>query len=331
MKFNSIFMIISLAMLNYISGCSENESSNPSDNMHYKQEMRKFVIGISDYAKSINPDFIIVPQNGIELVTVDGEEDSPVDSAYLNAIDGHGQEDLFYGYVYDNQATPSEDNAYLRIFLNKSKNEGNLILVTDYCSSPGNMDDSYSKNHQAGYISFAADNRELNDIPSYPSPIYAENNAVIDSPDKVKNFLYLINPENYSTRTDFMNAVIATNYDLLIMDLFFQDGTEFTASEIARLKNKANGGKRLLLCYMSIGEAEDYRYYWQESWNNNKPDWIAAENPDWEGNFKVKYWEEAWQEIIFGNDDSYLKKILDAGFDGTYLDIIDAFEYFENQ
>ncbi|HDY87770.1 MAG TPA: alpha-1,4 polygalactosaminidase, partial [bacterium] len=24
-------------------------------------------------------------------------------------------------------------------------------------------------------------------------------------------------------------------------------------------------------------------------------------------------------------------KIIDAGFDGVYLDIIDAFEYFENQ
>jgi cysteinyl-tRNA synthetase, unknown class len=26
-----------------------------------------------------------------------------------------------------------------------------------------------------------------------------------------------------------------------------------------------------------------------------------------------------------------LKKILDAGFDGAYLDIIDGFEYYENR
>ena len=39
--------------------------------------------------------------------------------------------------------------------------------------------------------------------------------------------------------------------------------------------------------------------------------------------------KQEWQDIVFGNDESYLKKILDAGFDGVYLDIIDAFEYFE--
>jgi len=44
----------------------------------------------------------------------------------------------------------------------------------------------------------------------------------------------------------------------------------------------------------------------------------------------VRYWVAAWQDIVYGNDNSYLKKIRDAGFDGVYLDIIDAFEYFEN-
>lgn len=80
---------------------------------------------------------------------------------------------------------------------------------------------------------------------------------------------------------------------------------------------------------MSIGEAEDYRYYWQSGWNSDKPSWMVAENPDWPGNYKVKYWEKEWQDIIFGNAYSYLDKIIDANLDGVYLDIIDAFEYFE--
>jgi len=86
-----------------------------------------------------------------------------------------------------------------------------------------------------------------------------------------------------------------------------------------------------VLSYMSIGEAEDYRYYWQPTWNTSKPEWLESENPDWPGNFKVKYWYKSWQEIIYGNNGSYLKKIIDAGYDGVYLDIIDAFEYFENR
>ena len=57
---------------------------------------------------------------------------------------------------------------------------------------------------------------------------------------------------------------------------------------------------------------------------------IEKENSSWEGNYKVKYWQKNWKDIIFGNSKSYTKKIIDAGFDGVYLDISDAFEYFEN-
>ena len=99
--------------------------------------------------------------------------------------------------------------------------------------------------------------------------------------------------------------------------------------KINTLKTKNNGGKRLVISYMSIGEAEDYRYYWKSGWDINPPVWLADENPYWLGNYKVRYWIKEWQDIIFGSESSYLKKIIDAGFDGVYLDIIDAFEYFE--
>ena len=328
MKTKLTFVLLILLTQLFTSSCSEDESTKP-DNIDYKQEMRDFVIGISEYAKSINPNFFIIPQNGIELVISNGEEDGTLNTSYLNAIDGNGQEDLFYGYVNDDQATPTNENSYLRTFLDKSKSAGNIILITDYCSTSAKMDASYNQNNAANYVSFAANHRELNNIPNYPNPIYLENNTIVDAMANVKNFLYLINPENYSTKSDFITAITSKNYDLLIMDLFFQDGTEFVPTEIAQLRNKANGGKRLILSYMSIGEAEDYRFYWQENWTSNKPDWVEAENPDWEGNYKVKYWKEEWQNIIFGNETSYLKKILDVGFDGTYLDIIDAYEYFE--
>ncbi len=148
MKTKQTFILLFLLTQLYTSSCSDDESAN-YDDINLKQEMRDFVIGISNYAKSINGTFFIVPQNGIELVTSDGEEEGTLSTYYLNAIDGHGQEDLFYGYVEDDQATPSEDNAYLRLFLDKSRNAGNIILVTDYCSTHAYMDDSYSKNNAA--------------------------------------------------------------------------------------------------------------------------------------------------------------------------------------
>ncbi len=319
---------ISIGFL-FLVSCSTNEN-NSDPAINYKQEMRDFVIEISEYAKATNPNFNIIPQNGIELVTIDGEDNGAPHAEYLNAIDGNGQEDLFYGYNNDDEASPSIENAYLRVFLDISKNAGNTILVTDYCATLSNMDDSYTQNSSNDYISFAADERELFNIPTYPNPIIGENAASISELSEISNFLYLINPQNFATKANFISAVTATNYDLIIMDLFFHDTSAFTTAEITQLKSKANGGSRLVISYMSIGEAEDYRYYWDSNWTTNNPTWLDKENPDWAGNFKVKYWEEAWQNIIFGNTDSYLKKITNAGFDGVYLDIIDGFEYYEN-
>lgn len=320
-------LLISLSLIS--CGEDENLLGNTSNvgNRDFKQDMRDFVIGISQKAKTTDSDFIIIPQNGIELVTVNGEDDGAPATAYLDAIDGNGQEDLFYGYDNDNEATNAEDTAYLKRLLDVSKNAGNKILVTDYCSSPDKINNSFQVNQASGYISFAATQRDLNVIPQYA--IHNENAENIASLNQVKNFLYLINPDNFSSKATFINAVTATNYDAVIMDLFL--GNEaFTTAEIEQLRQKANGGTRLVICYMSIGEAEDYRYYWNDSWNSSRPQFIADENPDWPGNYKVQYWNQEWQGLIYKNPDSYLSKIQAAGFDGVYLDIIDAFEYFEN-
>lgn len=316
-------------MMAVFAGCDNSDSdsgNNNNENRDFKEDMRKLVIGISQKAKIYRPNFIVIPQNGIELVTTTGDADGSPALEYLNAIDGHGQEDFLYGYDNDNETTPANVTSYLKGFLDISKNAGNTILAIDYCSTLSHISHSYAANNGFGYVSFAAPERSLNVVPaSEPNNVNANT---ITTLSQAKNFLYLINPENFASKSDFINAVTATNYDAVIMDMFLNDEA-FTAAEVTQLRNKANGGKRLVICYMSIGEAENYRYYWQSSWTNNKPDWIAAENPDWPGNYKVKYWNDDWQFIIYKSADSYLDKIVSAGFDGVYLDIIDAFEYFE--
>ena len=77
-----------------------------------------------------------------------------------------------------------------------------------------------------------------------------------------KNFLYLINPTGFGNTTSLLKTLMLTNYDVIILDAFAQDKILFTFSQINSLKLKSNGGKRLIVAYMSIGEAEDYRYYW---------------------------------------------------------------------
>lgn len=325
MKLKSLFFLLFVAVL--YQDCSTGANDDKPDGF-YKQEMRLYVQGISQYSKTQNINFVVIPQNGVELVTIDGDETSTPATDYLNAIDAVGREDLFYGYNSDNIASPISESNYLINFLDICVQNNVTVLTTDYCWDHTKMDDSYTQNTDHGFISFAAPDRELNLIPDYPASPYNENSSDINSISDAKNFLYLINPGNFATKQEFISVVNATNYDVVIMDLFFDD-ISFTSDEIDQLKLKNNGGSRIIIAYMSIGEAEDYRYYWKDSWKVGSPGWIAKENPNWDGNYKVKYWNSDWQEIIFGNDASYLKKIVDSHFDGVYLDIIDAFEYFE--
>lgn len=328
---NYCYCLLSVILLAAISGCSDKNPNEPGSgpSRDYREDMRVFVQNVNSYADSIRPGFIVVPQNGNELITSDGEAGGPLKTEYIAAIDGLGREDLFYGYDQDDVPTPAVERDYMTGFLDRAEASGIEVLVTDYCSTRIFVDSSYQMNFQRDYISFAADRRELNDIPSYPATPYHSNLFDVLNINEAENFLYLINPEQYQSKTQYLNALSSTDFDLLIIDAFFQ-GTLLTYDDVQTLGNKASGGSRIVLAYMSIGEAENYRYYWRVDWLTNPPQWLGEENPDWPGNYRVEYWDTGWQSVIFGNDSSYTKKIIDAGFDGVYLDIIDAFEYYED-
>lgn len=310
-------------------GCSGDEEPPPPDR-DYQADMKSFVENLSSWAHLQDPGFIIIPQNGHELITVDGKLGSNPDLDYIQAVDGFAREDLFYGYEDDDVQSPYNIRQDWSFMLEKAQVNGSVILAINYCYTHSKMDDAYAQSAERHFVSFSAPSRDLDVIPDYPDPIPGENNAEVNTLDSIRNFLYLLDPEAIGSRQQFIQAVAATNYDMVVTDLFYSDSA-FTPAEVEQMRIKANGGKRLVIAYMSIGEAENYRYYWDPAWNTSPPEWLDAENPDWPGNFKVKYWETAWQQIIFGNSDAYLQKILDAGFDGTWLDIIDAFEYFSEK
>ncbi|HDL17785.1 MAG TPA: hypothetical protein ENH29_01900 [Bacteroidetes bacterium] len=301
----------------------------PEPVIDYRAEMRKFVQDISAAGKRTAADFLVIPQNGHDLITYTGDADGRLVEPYLYAIDALGREDLFFGYNRDDEQTPQSARSEMISFLNLAKEAGKTVLITDYCWTRSKIDSSYHWNDRQDYLSFAADHRELDHIPDYPAVPYKVNSADILSLKDAKNFLYLLNAGKYVTKTSFLDTLRHTDYDVLVIDLFFQDDDAFTKAEITLLKQKQNGSSRLVIAYMSIGEAENYRYYWRPEWENNPPNWLLSENPDWPGNYKVKYWNNQWQQIIVTGENSYLQKIINAGFDGVYLDIIDAFEYFE--
>ncbi|MDF1734572.1 MAG: endo alpha-1,4 polygalactosaminidase [Minwuia sp.] len=127
--------------------------------------------------------------------------------------------------------------------------------------------------------------------------------------------------------------IAASGFDMAVVD-YSRDGSgaeAFSRDDIALMQQKPDGERRIVLSYLSVGEAEDYRYYWKPEWSSKAPSWLEAVNPDWPGNFKVRYWDPNWKRIIFGSPDAYLDRIIAAGFDGVYLDIIDAYWYFQEK
>ncbi len=277
-------------------------------------KMRKFVIELSEYAKGQDPNFLIIPQNGIELCFNYETISDGISTDYMNAIDGVGIEELFY-----NSGTAIEDG---RIAQAEAIGVSKPVLVADYVNPNSNMVDAFVQSDNRGFISFprAADGYEYQFIPN---SVHNENSNDINSLSDAQNFLYLISTISYSSKSAFLNAIAASNFDVVLIDLFYDD--ELTSADIQSIKTKANGGKRLVIAYMNIGAAETYRYYWKDKWKKGRPGWIKKEYDGYPEEYWVKFWKKDWKEIIYGNDASYTKKILNAGFDGAYLDNIEGY------
>ncbi len=111
MKRRSVVLAASLICLAVSAwSCGGGTGSDPpgldpstTGNTIYKKEMRAFVQGVSAYARGIKPGFIVIPQNGHELVTTD---------------------DL---------ATAADTRDKIILYMEIAKANGVRPLVTDYC------------------------------------------------------------------------------------------------------------------------------------------------------------------------------------------------------
>lgn len=122
-----------------------------------------------------------------------------------------------------------------------------------------------------------------------------------------------------------IDELVEQNLDLVVLEPHpdGEDQPGLTADDLKRLKD--TGMK--VLAYLSVGEAEDYRAYWQDSWDDDPPEWLGQENLDWAGNFQVEYWTPEWQALMI----KAIQSRVDDGYDGVYLDLVDAYEAFEDE
>ena len=321
-------LALCLAMIFLLSFATYGEVKDHSQSLSPRQEMIKLVQELRQYARAQKSDFVCIGNNGLELMMEKDELVSENElSGMLAGFDGMLLESFFYGSdMESNKRTPLEHRMYLMDALKRFQGAGKPVFNIEYANDPEIMGSAYRQSQRAGLIPLAADRRELNNIPQYPATVWEENASPITKLGEARNFLALFNPDRFETKEEYLQALERSRYDVLIIDAEYQ-GERLEPADVARLQRKPNGVRRLVLSYFSIGEAESYRAYWKEEWNKKPPAWIVELNQDWEHNYRVKYWAPEWKQILYGSPSAQLDRILQAGFDGVFLDVVDVYQY----
>jgi cysteinyl-tRNA synthetase len=157
-----------------------------------------------------------------------------------------------------------------------------------------------------------------------PSLSYAESAPA--------SFAYVLQADAFAkTKPEAKERLAACGRDWIVLDAAFDGDTPWERADLDAMRQGLPGRK--VIAYISIGEAEDYRAYWSKAWGRGDrltaaaPAWLGKQNPEWKGNYRVKYWHPEWQRLVLAAVDDALSH----GFDGVYLDLVDAFETFEQK
>ncbi len=138
---------------------------------------------------------------------------------------------------------------------------------------------------------------------------------------------------------DAVDALIDSKYDLLVIEptRSSRELADFDMHSVVDRLHRSTGtnvASKIVIAYVDIGQAEDWRWYWEDNWtapteaSRGSPDFLIALDPDgWSGNYPVAFWDQHWKEIILYSEGSSIQQIIDDGFDGIYMDWIGGFNY----
>lgn len=307
--------LLLISLLGFAFGCREKkEELQKADTV---LEMQRLVEEISQYARARKPGFVIIPQNGPELAFVGAEPTATVRESYVQAIDGFTVEELLYNGAY------RPDQARIEVLT--SLKALRPIFVADYITDSSLYRAAWDSIAQYGFVPFirTPSNYYYELLP--PEPPTTNQNA-INTLREAQNFLYLLNPNRFPDKQTYIQQLANRWEDVLIVDAEYK-GEWLTPQEVSLLQKKPNGARRLVIAYMNIGAAERYRYYWKPNWRLGNPIWIQKPYPGYADEYYVAYWHPEWKSILYGSPNAYLDRILAAGFDGAFLDNVEAYYY----
>lgn len=290
----------------------------------HREEMRSFIQGIADYARAQKRGFAVVARDAGELIVKRDVQDEKIISparTFIRSIDGVMFDGVFAGYQMIGKAPPAETQTAILERIGRAKQSGLNVLSMEYATATQAIDNVYKFAMDKGIVSSVAHRPtpDLTDVPPYPKRPNAENPNNILALKDVKNFIYLSDPAAFGRQDQFALKIHDNNFDMVIVDPF-SGRAPLSRSAVETLKYKKLGARRMVMARMDIATAASYRYYWQSNWREGNPDWIAAPYPGDPDRYFVEYWNPAWQDVIFGNPQSFLFGLIAQGYDGVLLE-----------
>lgn len=116
--------------------------------------------------------------------------------------------------------------------------------------------------------------------------------------------------------------------DMLVLDPAGRS-TPLTAADVAALKTKPDGRRRIVLAYLSLTSIDRRSRIWQQSWQTDPPGWLGGADCARPKTRLVRYWQPDWHDMLYRSADSIMTSAVAAGFDGVYLAGLDGYHRYE--
>lgn len=299
----------------------------------FREDMRIFVQRIADFSRGYNPNFGVVIENSLELVEKrDSVEEGLTTPArtFLRSIDGVLVTGLYHGGDTFARATPEEIRTEHLGRLKRATDEGLKVLVLDHTDNPEQIENGWAQARalNAPYHATHSEDLHITKLPDYPKRPFDENPNNVLTLDSVENFAVLTHSAAMGRMDEYALSLHQNNFDMLIVTPF-HGRQPLSRQAVETLKYKKIGARRLVFARIDIGTAPSYAFFWQPDWRPGSPSFVSQPTRNDPDLYRVLFWTREWQQIIFGDTQSYVYGLIAQGYDGVVLSGLDAFRFFE--
>lgn len=208
--------------------------------------------------------------------------------------------------------------------LNAMRTEGRTLFAVEFCANQAETDAAYRAGIRDKAPAFAKSGGTALDDTPRAHPAF-ENAAEVLTIANARNWLPVLRSDRFGTKGKFIDAIANTNYDVVVIDVAHRSSELLVKADIARLKYKKLGPRRLVLAVMPIGRAYDWRWYWLRDWEVGNPAFLFAHD-ETPGVFITDTGSGEWRGVL----GKYLAGIMDLGFDGVMFDDVGTYLWFED-